>query len=540
MTICMIGADLTGFATQLQGAGMPVQVLEAAEPPAVAIRGAGYIVLRADTPLTDAQCRVLRLAGAERIPVALVFESFTPQAVEIVLKSNTQIHVPLDNASLDHFDISIIQDALEHRRAEPHGVKIGTVRPMPSDPESYEANRGLSLVSPAMRDFILELRSAVHQMKRPSLRLPWDPYNTQPARDPESRAARRAGSLPNLREVIAESDQAWANRYLEEPAGPEANAWKVLPPPLLVLGETGTGKSLVAKLAHDLLWNDATDGPAHPFVSVNSAGLELHNFEYEMHGARSGQWTGITYAVGHLARAAYGTVLLDEIGDMPSDSQAALLAFFNDLTVRPGDARPFFGFLHVIAATNRDLNSRVTLGTFRHDLLARFGARVRLPPLRDRGEHELRAMVDFVAQNPNVNPAGPPNGSRVITHISHEAIEKLVAHRYLDGNFRELEEIVHAGLWTSRRRNSATLEADDIELRPVAYRSDSEERTIRVRQIPERDDLERVTVESADELHRLADLLKTVILQDAAGRSAILDRGTRYEAPRETSPGLDT
>lgn len=542
MTVCLVGTELGGLAARLAQVGLDTTSYPMDDAPKEAIAAARYLVVRyqlgADDTEALARDRVLTLAAHYQIPVALVFDRLTPAAVDVVLDASAEIHLAVDEARLRSFDLAAIVETLDRADQSPRGIAIGSRHAMPADHDAYEANRGLSLVSPRMWRFIMELRGAIRQMRRPPLQIPWDPTNTQPPIPEETKqqgSNARIPHPPNLQDIIDDSHLEWTIPYLTQPESDAARAWAVLPPPLLILGESGTGKSLVARTVHERLWPH--DGePAHPFVEIGCASLGVENFEHEMFGARKDYWDR-AHGVGHLARATYGTAFLDEIGDMRLGAQAALLTFFNHLMVTPSGGRPFFGFTQIVAATNRDLDARIALGAFRHDLSARFRARVTLPPLRERGDDELRDMIDFVAQNPDVNPLDDRDDiGRVVSHISEPAIDALLAHEYRDANFRELEEILYAGLWRARRSGSKTLDVEHLLLKPSARRADADERIIAVQALPIPDDHEPVVVDSLTELTRLAELSGAAVLRDPQGRTTVEHHRVWYVAHPDDPP----
>ena len=153
--------------------------------------------------------------------------------------------------------------------------------------------------------------------------------------------------------------------------------------PVLVSGQTGTGKELIASAIHQL------SGRPGPFVAVNCGAIAPNLVESELFGYRKGAFSGALEDRPGLVRSSeHGTLLLDEIGDLPLATQAALLRVLQESEVLPvGGTRPVKVDLRVVAATHRDLGALAAQDRFRRDLLARLdGARIMLPALRERRE----------------------------------------------------------------------------------------------------------------------------------------------------------
>jgi DNA-binding NtrC family response regulator/tetratricopeptide (TPR) repeat protein len=197
--------------------------------------------------------------------------------------------------------------------------------------------------------------------------------------------------------------------------------------PVLLLGETGTGKEVVARWIHQA--SPRRDGP---LVAVNCAALSPGLLLSELFGHVRGAFTGAERErTGIFEEAAGGTVLLDEIGDLPLEAQGSLLRVLQEGEVRRvGQNRPRKVDVRVLAATHRRLEERVSRGHFREDLLFRLKAGcVRLPPLRERGGDVLLLADHFLA------------ALRPRATLTKEARERLLAHRW-PGNVRELRNRV--------------------------------------------------------------------------------------------------
>ena len=206
-----------------------------------------------------------------------------------------------------------------------------------------------------------------------------------------------------------------------------------VPSPVLVLGETGCGKELVARAIH-------ADGPraAQPFVAVNCAALPEALLESELFGHAKGAFTGATQRRrGLFVEADGGTLFLDEIGDMPLLLQAKLLRVLQSGEVRPvGSETTRTVDVRCIAATHHDLDRLVAAGGFREDLFFRLNVLpVRVPALRERREDIAPLVEHFLARN-----RGRVAGAQVIG-IRPDALDALTAHDW-PGNVRELENLI--------------------------------------------------------------------------------------------------
>ena len=201
---------------------------------------------------------------------------------------------------------------------------------------------------------------------------------------------------------------------------------------VLILGETGTGKELIARAVH------AGSQRAHrPLIKVNCAGLPTGLIESELFGHERGAFTGATEKrIGRFELAAGGTIFLDEIGDMPLEVQAKLLRVLQEHEFeRVGGSKTLSVDVRVIAATNRDLAAAVAAGTFREDLYYRLNVfPIALPPLRERIE-DVPLLVHYF-----VNRFAQKSG-RKITHVPKEAMRQLLAYGW-PGNVRELENVI--------------------------------------------------------------------------------------------------
>jgi PAS domain S-box-containing protein len=204
------------------------------------------------------------------------------------------------------------------------------------------------------------------------------------------------------------------------------------PSTVLIVGETGTGKELVARTIHDL--SPRCDGP---FVAVNCGALPETLIESELFGYRAGAFTGAGRdRPGRFAAAAGGTLFLDEIGELSPAVQVRLLRVLQERTYEPlGSNRSETADVRVIAATHRDLAQRMREGTFREDLYYRINVvRVELPPLRSRREDIPLLAEQFVERFNRLQ-------QRSVTGLAPETLSLLMAHDW-PGNVRELENVI--------------------------------------------------------------------------------------------------
>jgi DNA-binding NtrC family response regulator len=199
-----------------------------------------------------------------------------------------------------------------------------------------------------------------------------------------------------------------------------------------ILGETGTGKELVARTLHD-----KSPRRAGAFVTLNCAAIPAELIESELFGHEKGAFTGAaTRHRGKFEQAHGGTLFLDEIGDMPLAMQAKLLRVLEEGEVeRVGGDRPVRVDVRVIVATHRDLEEQVRQGKFRQDLFHRvYVFPLRLPPLRERPE-DIPALVAHFARQIETQNAWKP------VSFAPEALEALARYAW-PGNVRELRNVV--------------------------------------------------------------------------------------------------
>ncbi len=218
--------------------------------------------------------------------------------------------------------------------------------------------------------------------------------------------------------------------------------------PVLLLGETGTGKELVAREVHD------GSGRSGPFVALNCGAVGDELVQSELFGHARGAFTGADRASEGLFVAAHeGTLFLDEIGDLSLAHQAKLLRVLETMEVRAvGSDRPRPVDVRLVAATHTDLRHAVAGGTFRLDLYFRLaGIQVRLPALRERGEDTMLLSEHFLA-------AVRRNHGLGRRRFSPQALEEL-SRRSWPGNVRELRRVVESAAMMA---SGPVIEVEDL------------------------------------------------------------------------------
>ncbi len=236
---------------------------------------------------------------------------------------------------------------------------------------------------------------------------------------PDRRPARGV-ELPTVVGQSTAMRSVWGR--LERYAAGDAN--------LLITGETGTGKDLVARHAHAL-----SGRCGRPFVALNCAALPDNLIESELFGYEKGAFTGAQQAYkGKIRMADGGTLFLDEIGDMPLGVQARILRVIENREVFGlGASRAVNVDIRLIAATNQPLERRVESGAFREDLFYRLNvARLALPPLRERREDLAALVTHFLKARPGIT-------------LTPAARQRLLSHPW-PGNVRELKNVLEVAL----------------------------------------------------------------------------------------------
>ncbi|MBV8340598.1 MAG: sigma 54-interacting transcriptional regulator, partial [Candidatus Eremiobacteraeota bacterium] len=223
---------------------------------------------------------------------------------------------------------------------------------------------------------------------------------------------------------------------------------------VLITGETGTGKELIARAIHK-----ESRRVGRPFVSVNCAAIPRDLILSELFGHEKGAFTGATQRrLGRFELADGGTIFLDEVGELLPDTQVALLRVLQERELeRVGGGKPIHVDVRVIAATNRDLEAEIANGTFRQDLFYRLNVfPIEVPPLRERKD-DLLLLVEYFVQRYGVK------AGKDIRSIEKKTLDLLQSYDW-PGNIRELQNVIERsviltsgevfsvdGLWLSKK-----------------------------------------------------------------------------------------
>jgi transcriptional regulator with PAS, ATPase and Fis domain len=218
--------------------------------------------------------------------------------------------------------------------------------------------------------------------------------------------------------------------------------------PILILGETGTGKELFARFVHRL-----SSRPLDRFVPLNCAAIPKDLVESLLFGHKRGAFTGaMSDQIGKFDQADGGTLFLDELTELPLPTQAKLLRVLQDGVVEPlGAKKPHKVNVRIIAATNQDVRRAIRQGRFREDFYYRLNVgEIRLPPLRDR-RSDIPTIALQVLDRVNATLRKPKR-------LSPDALARLQSHAW-PGNVRDLQNVIERSVRLARRD---VLEADDL------------------------------------------------------------------------------
>ncbi len=284
------------------------------------------------------------------------------------------------------------------------------------------------------------IATAVECMRQGAADYITKPFEVEQLRAIARRAARRlelerqvAALQTQLDEKRAFGALVGVSRPMQELYEQIARAARA-PVDILVCGETGTGKELIAREIHRL-----SDRAAGPFVAVNTAAIAESLAESELFGHVRGAFTGANAdRRGVFEQAHGGTLFLDEIGDMPLPAQAKILRTLQERTVQPvGSDRTTRVDVRVISATHQNLEEAIAAGEFRQDLYYRIrGVQLQVPPLRSRRE-DILVLANYFLDRWGIRTG------RASPQLAPEAVDRLLGYHW-PGNVRELEQAISA------------------------------------------------------------------------------------------------
>jgi formate hydrogenlyase transcriptional activator len=261
--------------------------------------------------------------------------------------------------------------------------------------------------------------------------------------DDRKRAERELHDLKEQlhKENIALRDEIGQTSMFEEIVGSSAPLRRVLvlvakvasaDTSVLITGETGTGKELIARAIHK-----RSPRASRPFVCVNCGAIPPSLISSELFGHEKGAFTGaLQRHLGRFELAAGGTLFLDEVGELPPETQVALLRVLQERTFeRVGGSKPIPADVRIIAATNRDLGKAIQHDSFRRDLYYRLSVfPIHVPPLRERAE-DIPLLIEYLVQRYAAKMG------KKITRVSRRTIDVLTTYEW-PGNIRELQNVI--------------------------------------------------------------------------------------------------
>ncbi len=413
------------------------------------------------------------------IPVIVLDGHYDPgHAAKVWLRKNVVRYLPLDDPRTLEEVKRFLVERMRRRTREAELTSQETLKVGWSVKIEEGSNEEASLVSlfvGSMGRFMVELKTLLNVIRPEVKRSMEDGNSLTPAQFKalnlekvmEFKRAVNVGKEAHEFENGRHSLQEMKD-YLEI----DTNASRMFKSPekrarnyIIVEGETGSGKTLIARFIHDYVYQGLDSRGCGELVKVNCANLGEKIMETQLFGSMDGAYTDARTRPGAILRAYHGTVFLDEVGELTLELQARLLNYLDTQTLYPdgwyGD--PIYVPSLIVAATNRRLVKEVDNGTFRRDLHHRLGFTVTIPPLRER-LGDLDRLVDFVLQNPMVNPWWDnKKKERAVEAISKKALDVLRHHPF-PGNFRELEQVLRRACVTAQTQGLRVITEDVLRL----------------------------------------------------------------------------
>ena len=371
--------------------------------------------------------------------------NLTPQHIGVLGPDGSPLYA--NHAALEYFGVTIDQ-----WRAE--GSRLDLVHP--DDREHFVGERKKRLLEGAPHEF--EARLLRHDGK-----FRWHLFRLNPLKDERGHIIRWYGTAIDIqdrkraeeeirKENIALREEIVKASMFEEIVGSSATLRKVLSEvgkvaptdsTVLLTGETGTGKELVARAIHK-----RSQRSSRAFVSVNCAAIPQSLIGSELFGHEKGAFTGaLQRRLGRFELAEGGTIFLDEIGELPSETQNALLRVLQEREFeRVGGTQTIRADVRVIAATNRDLKAAIAAGTFRSDLFYRLAVfPIEIPRLRERRE-DIPMLVEYF-----IDRYAKQLGKK-IRGVNKKTLELLQSYPW-PGNIRELQNVIERSVIVCETEN---------------------------------------------------------------------------------------
>lgn len=362
-------------------------------------------------------------------------------------------------------DIKKILSEIVRRKAheEEGKIAIGSIERI--EPDTYERFKFVSLTAGRMREFMADFKSITDEIKDkiktedPFFKIlpkDWFVYMNYSLHPPEDKETIEIwGNMANrMFDTVGVANNEQLQEKFKNIFCNENQVKSEKLQHILIEGETGTGKSLIAEMIRQFT-------KTAKFERVTCTNIPSNLLEGELFGHIRGSFTGsVETKTGRIVNAYNGIIFLDEIGDMDSHLQAKILTFLDNGRIEPiGWVGPTLYIPSlVVAATNKNLLMLAKAKKFREDLYYRFAQRITIPPLRER-KGDIDLLVDFILQNSDINPF--KGEERTVSHINKNAIEKLKTHIF-PGNYRELEYILLEAVKKAKRVMSRVILPEDI------------------------------------------------------------------------------
>lgn len=409
---------------------------------------------------------------------------FTPQYVAVLAPDRDRTRLYANQMALDYLGFTLEQWRNTDRREYIH----------PDDWERVTHETQDKLLKGLPHEFEVRLRGKDGKYR-------WFLRRRNPVRDEQGRLTRwysaatdiddRKQAEQRLRdENVALREEVDQASMFEEIVGSSAALRRVLSQvakvaptdsTVLILGETGTGKELIARAIHN-----RSNRSTRAFVRVNCAAIPQSLIASELFGHEKGAFTGATQRrLGRFELAHEGTIFLDEVGELPAETQITLLRVLQEREFeRVGGSRPISVDVRVLAATNRNLNVTVDSGSFRQDLFYRLNVfPIEIPPLRERID-DIPMLVEYLVER-YAKKAG-----KKITHITKKTLELFQAYGW-PGNIRELQNVVERAVvlsdgdtfsvdesWLERKRPPESLRSSMVDKGLLRLNADREREII--------------------------------------------------------------